>query len=172
MDGCAGIRSFKSPLRQTSHFCRESGAPGITKLTYGRANLRKFNEASAVDRDRLERWVRAATTPQRVVRRSRIVLHWLEGLTAADIAARVGVSRPTVHLWVRRFVAAGPEALLHDAPGRGRPRAIEARDLRARLAEAHLLDEAGHIVDLERAAALLNVSTSTIWRTMRRAALP
>ena len=132
----------------------------------------KINEASAADRDRLERWVRAATTPQRVVRRSRIVLHWLEGMTATDIAARVGVSRPTVHLWIRRFAAAGPDALLRDAPGRGRPRAIEAIALRTRLAEARLLDESGHIVDLERAAALLNVSTSTIWRTMRRAFLP
>ena len=47
------------------------------------------------DRERLERWVRASTTPQRVVRRSRIVLLWLEGLSAADIAARVDVSRPT-----------------------------------------------------------------------------
>ena len=92
-------------------------------------------------------------------------------MTATDIAARVGVSRPTVHLWIRRFAAGGPDALLHDAPGRGRPRTIDARDLRTRLAAAHLLDESGQIVDLERAAALLNVSTSTIWRTMRRASL-
>ena len=128
-------------------------------------------KVSVADRERLERWVRASTTPQRVVRRSRIVLLWLEGMTAADIAARVDVSRPTVHLWVRRFADAGPDALLHDAPGRGRPPAFDARDLRSRLAEAHLLDEAGQIVDLERAAELLHVSTSTIWRTMRRKSL-
>jgi transposase len=164
------IRDLKSAARETLLFCRKSGAIEITQLAYSRVRSATIT-ASAADRDRLEKWVRASTTPQRVVRRSRIVLLWLDGMRATDISTRVGVSRPTVHLWVRRFASAGPEALLHDAPGRGRPPAFDAFDLRTRLAEAHLLDESGQIVDLERAAQLLHVSTSTIWRTMRRKSL-
>jgi transposase len=128
--------------------------------------------ACPADRERLERWIRAATTPQRVVRRSRIVLLALDGLSATSVAARVGVSRPTVHLWIRRFNTAGPDALLHDAPGRGRPPSLDSSDFRARLAEARLIDDAGHVMNLHQAAALLRVSTSTVWRAMRRASLP
>lgn len=119
-------------------------------------------------RARLERWVRAATSPQRVARRARIVLHALDGLPPDEIAARVGVSRPTVVLWTERFSRDGAEALLHDAPGRGRHSKINPSTLRDSLKTAHLLDEHGKPVSLRRAAAFLNVSTSTLSRALRK----
>jgi transposase len=119
-------------------------------------------------RARLARWSRSGTTPQRVVRRSQIVLLALDGFSPEEIATRLGVSVPTVRLWMTRFERGGPDALLHDAPGRGRRASIDAATLRDQLREAHLLDERGRPVSLRRAAAFLHVSASAVWRALRR----
>jgi len=67
----------------------------------------------------LEAWVRAPTTPQYVVVRSRICLRAHEGLPNRQIAIELGTSRPTVLLWRQRFAQAGPAGLEQDA-ARGR----------------------------------------------------
>lgn len=72
------------------------------------------------ERATLERWVRSGTTPQRTVMRSRIVLMLAEGLSAREVARRLGVNRHTVVLWDARFVKEGCDALTRDKPGRGR----------------------------------------------------
>jgi transposase len=72
----------------------------------------------------LRRWVRAKTSPQRLVMRARIILMAGSVSPLSEIQREVGVSRPTVTLWKNRFAAGGPEALLHDAKGRGRKRVI------------------------------------------------
>jgi transposase len=72
------------------------------------------------DRATLERWVRAPTTPQRIVLRSRMVLLLSEGLSAREVARRLRVSRHTVDLWRKRYQVEGCEALTYDRPGRGR----------------------------------------------------
>lgn len=77
---------------------------------------------AAFDRDRLERWVRARTAPQRTALRSRIVLMLSEGLSAREVARRLAVSRHTVGLWRKRYMEEGYPALLTDRPGRGRRR--------------------------------------------------
>ena len=51
----------------------------------------------------LETWVKAKTTPQRVVLRSRICLLAANGLANNAIAQKLGVSRPTIILWRNRF---------------------------------------------------------------------
>lgn len=120
------------------------------------------------ERGQLEQWVRAATMPQRVVWRSRIVLLALEGHSSAVIAARIGVSNPTVRLWIRRFATAGASALLHDAPGRGRHPVIDPATIVARLREADLLGPDGEPTSLRDAAKHLGVSASTVWRALRK----
>ena len=74
----------------------------------------------ALDRAALESWARRRTTPQRTVLRSRIVLMLADGLSAREVARRLGVSRHTVDLWRTRYVEEGCDALLRDKPGRGR----------------------------------------------------
>ena len=59
----------------------------------------------------LERWLRAGTTAQRVVLRSRIVLLAADGLPSKYIAQRLGTSQDTVRVWRRRFAAGGPDVL-------------------------------------------------------------
>ena len=120
------------------------------------------------DRARLERWVRAGTTSQRVARRSRIVLLALDGVE--DVAARVGVSPRTVKLWVTRFQLGGAEALLRDAPGRGRRSTVDSTSLLDRLRQANLLLADGQPLSLRHAAAFLQVSPSAVWRALRKAA--
>lgn len=76
----------------------------------------------------LTQWVRAPTTEQRTVTRSRIVLAAARGLSNCAIAREVGVSRPTVIKWRRRFEAERLECLPKDRPrpGGGTPPLSEA----------------------------------------------
>src|SRR4029450_10800616 len=105
----------------------------------------------------LERWARATTAPVRVAGRSRIVLMWLDRNSVDHIATALNVSRPTVRLWIARFDLGGPEALLRDAPGRGRRAVLDPDVTRRRLEEANLLDRSGRPISLRRAAGFLGV---------------
>jgi transposase len=120
------------------------------------------------DRPTLEHWVRSPTTPQRVALRSRIVLFALDGQSADEIARHLGVSARSAKLWVSRFQRQGVAALLHDAPGRGRRSSVDLATFRDRLREANLLDVDGEPVSLRRAASLLGVSASSVWRAMKK----
>ena len=78
-------------------------------------------EITVDERMELERRVRAHTTPQRMVRRCRVVLLAAEGVPNRRIAPEVGMSEQYVGMWRRRFEA---ERLagLEDRPRSGRPR--------------------------------------------------
>ena len=76
------------------------------------------------DRARLQSLVRSRTTPQRVVERARIVLGSAAGDSGSTICGDVGVSRPTVTLWLDRYEAGGLAALRADRPRSGRPKRI------------------------------------------------
>jgi transposase len=67
-------------------------------------------------RKTLETWVKAKTTPQRVVLRSRICLLAADGIPNNAIANSLNTSRPTVILWRRRFGEYGPAGISEDAP--------------------------------------------------------
>src|SRR5262245_6624926 len=71
----------------------------------------------------VERIVRRDTSPQRQVRRARIVLAAAEGANNEEIGRRVGVSEDTARVWRARWAAAG-EALLA-AEAEGDDRAVE-----------------------------------------------
>jgi transposase len=79
----------------------------------------------------LERWARAQKTPQSLAVRARVVLAAAAGASNSEIARTLGVSRPTVILWRRRFAEGGPQALTETRPGRGRKPAISAAKIRA-----------------------------------------
>ena len=72
-------------------------------------------------------WQRATAIPAGLARRGRIILLLADGMTITDIATTVGMSRPHVYKWVRRFVQQGLEGLqsqeLHDR--RIHPRFLE-----------------------------------------------
>lgn len=76
------------------------------------------------DRDRLSTWTRASTVKAGLAQRARIVLLAADGVSHTEIAERVGVSRPTVTSWRRRYEVSGIEGL-HDEQRPGRPRTID-----------------------------------------------
>lgn len=85
-------------------------------------------EASEEQLTELERLVRASTTPQRVVRRARIVLARARGHSQQAAGVEAGASRPAVIRWERRFADFGVAGLLRDAAGRGaKPSIPEAK---------------------------------------------
>jgi transposase len=56
-------------------------------------------EVSAADRDRLERVVADRNSPQKHVRRARIILATAKGCGTNEIMRRAGVSKPSVRRW-------------------------------------------------------------------------
>jgi transposase len=75
------------------------------------------------DRIRLEKLVRAPTTPQRLARRAKVVLMLAEAVSEAAVGAELGLSRQSVGLWKARFCEAGIDGL-NDAKGRGRKASV------------------------------------------------
>jgi transposase len=78
---------------------------------------------SEQERGQLEAWARRRTTAQALALRSRIVLLASEGLTNTEIARRLGISRPPVTKWRRRFAEYRLDGLA-DEPRPGQPRKI------------------------------------------------
>ena len=74
-------------------------------------------------REQLQGWARSRLLPSGLVNRVRIVLLAAEGIDNKPIAARLGLSQPTVGKWRRRFLEQGLEGL-HDELRPGRPRSI------------------------------------------------
>jgi len=59
-------------------------------------------------------------TPQRIVLRAQIVRYYLGGKHKREISRQLGVSRPTIDLWLKRYSSLGLDGLLRDAPRPGR----------------------------------------------------
>ena len=93
----------------------------MMKAARHRALGLKMSEA---DGQLLGSWIRAGTTPQRVVTRARIVMLAAAGASSRQIARQLHVAPRTALLWRRRFEQHGPHGLWRDAPGRGRKRSI------------------------------------------------
>jgi transposase len=81
---------------------------------------------SDADRETLERWVAADSTPQGVARRAWVILRASESVSNSQIAREIGVSRPTVIACRERFVSDGLDGLCTIKPGRGRKPRIAA----------------------------------------------
>jgi len=118
------------------------------------------------DREQLEGWLRAPSIRAGLTQRARIVLLAADGLGTGEIVRRVGVSRPTVIAWKRRYAAEGVGGLA-DRPKAGKPRmiddvAIVLRTLEpppARLGVTHWSSRL-----LARELGLSNVKVADVWR--------
>jgi len=76
------------------------------------------------ERDELKRWTRQRKTTQALAARARTVLAAADGLNNAQIRDKLGVCRPIVPTWRKRFAERGLEGL-DDEPRSGRPRIID-----------------------------------------------
>lgn len=83
---------------------------------------------SDADQEQIDQWLRAASTPQQVVLRCRMVLAAASGQQDLEIAAQMQVNRHTPALWRKRVATEGIGCVWEIAPGRGRkPRYGQAK---------------------------------------------
>ena len=76
------------------------------------------------DREVLESWLRAPSVRAGLAQRARIVLLAADGVAVKDIVERVGVSKPTVIGWKKRYATEGIGGL-EDRPKPGRRRVVD-----------------------------------------------
>jgi transposase len=126
---------------------------------------------TVAERKQLERWVRARTSPQRLVTRSRIILLAAQGLNASQIARALSVSPSTVRHWCRRFHERGVGTLEYDAPGRGRPRGMSSQHVAAVLRGLIRRSPSGRPWTARSLAEHAGCSATTVWRVWKRLGL-
>src|SRR6478735_11627557 len=81
-------------------------------------------ELTAADREVLLSWTRAPSLKAGLAQRARIVLLADDGVGTNEIVHRVGVSKPTVIAWKKRYAVEGI-AGLEDRPKPGRPATVD-----------------------------------------------
>jgi transposase len=124
-------------------------------------------DLSKQQRQRLEQFLNAGTTEQRLVKRIQIVLAAAEGRSNEEVAQLCGCSLHTARMWRNRWLEQGLEGL-RDSPGRGRKRSLTAEQeaeivaatLRPPPTETHW--------SARRLGEMLNVSKSTVHRVWAR----
>jgi len=79
----------------------------------------------------LTSWSRSRSMPLRQVQRAKIILMAASGTNNKEIAATLGMSRPTIQLWRQRFMALRLAGLEKDAPRPGRKHRISAAKIKA-----------------------------------------
>ena len=115
----------------------------------------------------LQLWVRSASSQQRLVRRSRIVLLLASGISKSATAAQLSVSRRTVATWERRFLEDGAGAHQHDRPGRGRPKGRSASavaSITAAMASPPLRGERWSARALARHVGVSHSTVLRVWK--------
>lgn len=85
-------------------------------------------QVPAADRDVLTSWTRSPSLRAGLVQRARVVLLAADGVGTNEIVRRVGLSKPAVIGWKRRYAAEGI-AGLDDRPKSGRPPVIDAMQI-------------------------------------------
>src|SRR5215472_14075271 len=121
------------------------------------------------DRLRLQAWLAAGKSEQRMAFRAQVILAVAEGLANAAVAQRLGTRPATVSKWRGRFAQRGLSGLL-DAPRSGKPRHYQSAHERRILAALDRPPPAGHgrWDGALLARHLGDISKHQIWRVLRR----
>jgi transposase len=120
---------------------------------------------SEEQRRTLDAWIRAGTTPQRVVLRSRICLLAADGASHNAISNKLNTSRPTVLLWTDRFRQLGPPGLSEDAPHGLSSRALSAEKIKGIVeATLHTTPQDSTQWSTRTMAQAMGVSNATVAR--------
>jgi transposase len=119
------------------------------------------------DRAVLRQWSSATQAPAALVQRAKILLLAAEGLANTEIAERLGITRPTVIAWRKRYAREGLTDQLADRPRAGRPQTVR-RSGRAEILATTLAPPPEHLGVTHWSSRLLadqlGISHSTIAR--------
>ena len=117
----------------------------------------------------LESWMRASTTEQRMVQRSKIILMAAKGMRTDAIARDLGIRTATVSKWRTRFAKDGLQGL-EDVPRSGRRRKYDETTERRILAKLDDPVPDGETVWTARLIVkeLGDVSIHHVWRIFRK----
>lgn len=122
-------------------------------------------------RELLESWVRAKTTPQRVAFRAKICLLAADGMSATEIAHGLNTTRPTVLLWKKRFDEQGPDGVTKDASRGPSPRRLDEQTRQA-IMDTTLNSTPPDAAQwttrtLAKALGVSNATVSRIWKALK-----
>jgi transposase len=120
------------------------------------------------DRDRLEALIANGNTPQKHVRRARIVLLAGAGIGTDEIQRRLRVSKPTIRRWRTRYVEAGVDGLCRDKtrpPGKP-PLAAEVVNRVIEMTATQTPPDATHwsLRTMAKAVGIAPSSVQAIWK--------
>src|SRR3954468_10136970 len=107
-------------------------------MTFAKVTLRGLTPE---ERQGLEQLAASRTAQARFVERARLLLAIADGHRPSQVARDLGVCRPTVYTWIRRFNERGLQGL-EDRPRSGRPHTYTAEQ-RAEVIAAALSDPKG-----------------------------
>lgn len=121
------------------------------------------------DRGRLEALIGNGNTPQKHVRRARIVMLAGEGVGTDEIQRRLDVSKPTIRRWRTRYVEAGMDGLCRDKtrpPGKA-PLAVEVVNRVLEKTVTETPPDATHwsLRTMARAVGIAPSSVQAIWKS-------
>jgi transposase len=121
------------------------------------------------ERKTLKRKVKASTTQQRMVMRSRIILLAADGLQTHEIAARLSIRPTTVSTWRKRFAEWRLDGLC-DAARSGKPRRYDEQTERRVLSQLEQPPPGGYASwnGSLIAQALGDVTDHQVWRILRK----
>ena len=121
------------------------------------------------DRGQLLKLARERNAAQKVVLRAKIVLKALEGNAKYTIARELGITRPTVYLWIKRYQEGGIPNVLKDAPRPGRiPSLSEEKEKVIIEATLHNKPENATQWSVRLMAKSQNISRMTVQRIWKK----
>jgi transposase len=119
------------------------------------------------DRQVMESWLRAATTPQALTKRALIILASAEGEAVRPMARRLGIAVNTVNVWRRRYREQGLTGL-RTRERSGRPRQISEAKQRAVVAATMRRPKAATHWSARRLAKEVGLSSATVHRIWQK----
>lgn len=122
-------------------------------------------EISDKDRETLVSWAQSSAGKTTLAKRAQIVLLAGEGVPNTKIARRVGVSRPTVNLWRKRYITSGLSGLT-DRPRSGRPAVVNEAQVVVNTLETPPPLGATHWSSrlLGKELGISNVTVAKVWK--------
>ena len=107
-------------------------------------------------------------TPQKIALRAKLILLASQGKANSVIAKTLGISRPTVLLWRKRFGLLGVPGMMKDAPRTGRKKALSS-DKVAAVVEATLHSRPEgqthwSVRSMARAQGISRMAVQRIWK--------